>query len=101
MTAACGRTAVYVCTAAVERTVHRHLLEQLAFLDQADPLLAQLVRGILVEEAAHLAHAENKLNSNEFFARVLSSLASASTEALIFLSTRGDSLRLRSAMSAH
>lgn len=100
LTAACGRTGVYVCTAAVERTVHRHLVEQTAFLDRADPPLGQLVRDILIEEDAHLAQAEAHHNPNGLFARALGTLVSAATEVLIFLSTRGDSLRLRTAMAA-
>jgi ubiquinone biosynthesis monooxygenase Coq7 len=100
LTAACGRAGVYVCTAAVERTVHKHLVEQIAFLDRADPELAAAVRDILIEEDAHLAHAEARHNTRTFFARTLGALVSAATETLIFLNTRGDSLRLRSAMSA-
>lgn len=100
VTALCGRTGIYVCTAAVERTVHRHLLEQIAFLDDADPLLAEIVREILVEEDAHLAHAEARHNPNGLFARLLGALVSAATETLIFLSTRGDSLSLKGAMTA-
>src|SRR5262245_13732402 len=38
-TAAFGRTGVYVCTAAVERTVRRHLEEQATYLDTADTSL--------------------------------------------------------------
>ena len=100
LTAACGRDGVYVCTAAVERTVHQHLTEQIAFLDRADPPLAALVRDILIEEDAHLAHAEAHHDTRTLFARTLSALVSAATETLIFLSTRGDSLRLRTAMAA-
>jgi ubiquinone biosynthesis monooxygenase Coq7 len=100
ITAACGRTGVYVCTAAVERTVHKHLTEQIAFLDRADPPLAQIVRDILVEEDAHLAHAEAHHGMRTLFARALATLVSAATETLILVSTRGDSLRLRSAIAA-
>jgi ubiquinone biosynthesis monooxygenase Coq7 len=100
LTAACGRAGVYVCTAAVERTVHKHLTEQIAFLDRADPPLATIVRDILIEEDAHLAHAEAHHDTQSLFARTLSLLVSTATETLIFLSTRGDSLRLRSALAA-
>lgn len=100
LTAACGRAGVYVCTAAVERTVHRHLVEQIAFLDSADPSLAQIVRDILVEEDAHLAHAEAHHDARSLLARALGALVAVATETLIFLSTRGDSLRLRGAMAA-
>jgi ubiquinone biosynthesis monooxygenase Coq7 len=99
LTAACGRTGVYVCTAAVERTVHRHLIEQIAFLDRTDPPLAQVVRDILVEEDAHLAQAEARHNPDGLFARALGALVSGATETLIFLSTRGDSLSLKGAMA--
>lgn len=98
LTAACGRTGIYVCTAAVERTVHRHLVEQIAFLDRTDAPLAQIVRDILVEEDQHLAHAEAHHNARGFFAQALSAIVSGATELLIFVSTRGDSLRLKSAM---
>ncbi len=101
LTAACGRTGIYVCTAAVERTVHKHLVEQIAFLDRADPPLAAIVRDILVEEDQHLAHAEAHHNTRGLFAGALSALVSAATETLIFISTRGDSLRLKSALAAH
>jgi ubiquinone biosynthesis monooxygenase Coq7 len=79
--------------------VHKHLVEQIAFLDRADPELAAAVRDILIEEDAHLAHAEARHNPRTLFARSLSALVSAATETLIFISTRGDSLRLRSAMA--
>lgn len=100
LTGAFGRTGVYVCTAAVERTVHRHLVEQIEFLDRADPLLAQIVRDVLVEEDRHLAHAEARHNAKGLFARALDAVVSVATEVLIFVSTRGDSLRLKRAMSA-
>ena len=100
LTAVFGRTGIYVCTAAVERTVHRPLVEQIAFLDEADPPLSKIVRDILVEEDAHLAHAEARHNPNGLFARSLGALVSGATEALIFLSTRGDSLSLKGAMAA-
>ena len=94
LTALCGRTGVYVCTASVERTVHRHLLEQISFLDQADARLASVVRDILVEEDEHLRYAEEQHNPSTLFARGLGFVVSAATECLIFLSTRGDSMKL-------
>ncbi|HRE44598.1 MAG TPA: demethoxyubiquinone hydroxylase family protein, partial [Terricaulis sp.] len=100
MTALFGRTGVYVCTAAVERTVHRHLIEQAAFLDQHDAELAALVRDILVEEDAHLAAADAGHDASKAAPRLLAALVSGATEMLIWLSTRGDSLRLKRAMAA-
>jgi len=46
LTAAFGRADVFVGTAAVERTVRRHLEEQAAHLDAADPSLTTPVREI-------------------------------------------------------
>ena len=94
LTALFGRTGVYVCTASVERTVHRHLVEQISFLDEADVPLARIVRDILVEEGEHLRYAEENHNSTTLVARGLGAVVSAATECLIFLSTRGDSLKL-------
>ena len=42
------------------------------FLDRADPPLAAIVRDILVEEDAHLAHAEAHHNTRGLFAGALS-----------------------------
>lgn len=89
ITAAFGRTGVYVCTAAVERTVHRHLVEQAAYLAVEDPALAALIREILVEEDQHLAHAEERHDTQALSARVLGSVVAASTEVLIWMSTQG------------
>jgi ubiquinone biosynthesis monooxygenase Coq7 len=56
-TAMLGRTGVMACTAAVERTVHGHLQEQIAFLRRHDLDLAALVEHIQAEELSHLAYA--------------------------------------------
>lgn len=95
-TALFGRLGVMVCTSAVERTVHRHLTEQIDFLDSADKELSALVRDVLQEEEQHLAEADRQHDPSGPLARILSYIVAASTEVLIFVSTRGDSLRLRS-----
>lgn len=89
-----GRNGVYACTAAVERTVHRHLDEQIVFLSEHDVQLADAVRSIQKEEEAHLAHAEHHLNTPGTSTRLLLAFVALATECLIFLSTRGDSLYL-------
>jgi len=94
MTATMGASAVMACTAAVERTVHGHLVEQALLLDRIDPELAALVRSIQVEEDEHLAYAEARHDRATLFAKVVSSVVTFATAALIALSTRGDSLRL-------
>jgi ubiquinone biosynthesis monooxygenase Coq7 len=100
LTAFASREAILVCTAAVECTVHKHLIEQADFLDRADPELAALVRDILTEEDAHLAFAEERHDPHKLDALALGAIVSAATEVLIFLSTRGDSLKLKRAMVA-
>jgi len=99
MTALFGRSGIYICTAAVERTVHHHLQEQLRFLEVSDPPLAQIVASIETQEVEHLAYAESRHDPSRTFARILSAIVASATEALIFLSTRGDSIRLRQALT--
>ena len=98
ITAMFGKSGVMICTAAVERTVHRHLVEQIDFLERADPELAVLVRDILREEDDHLEMAERHHNPDRTSARVLSSIVTCLTEIFIFLSTRGDSRKLHAMM---
>ena len=98
ITAMFGRDGVMVCTAAVERTVHRHLVEQIEYLDKTDQELADLVRDILREENEHLEMAERHHDPNRITARWLASVVAGATEMLIFLSTRGDSRKLQAVM---
>lgn len=100
LTALFGRLGVMVCTAAVERTVHRHLGEQIAFLQAHDPELAELVRSIRAEEEHHLAFAQAHHDARRPAARLLSWAVALATEALILISTRGDSLRLHADLAA-
>lgn len=93
-TALLGPSAVMACTAAVERTVHGHLVEQARVLDRIDPEFAALVRSIQIEEDTHLAYAEARHDRATRFARLISFVVSVATEAMIALSTRGDSLWL-------
>jgi 3-demethoxyubiquinol 3-hydroxylase len=94
LTALFGRFGVMVCTAAVERTVRKHLVEQIEFLKLADVELASIVQDILKEEDEHLTEAERFHDTNSFAARALSLFVAYATEVLIFISTRGDSRKL-------
>ena len=87
------------CTAAVERTVHAHLVSQAAFLDRIDPQLALLVRDIQAEEDDHLDFAERHHDASTFMARAISWVVGAATETLIAISTRGDSFHLERALA--
>jgi ubiquinone biosynthesis monooxygenase Coq7 len=93
-TALLGRFGVMACTAAVERVVHMHLAEQITFLMKSDTELETVVRDIIREEDQHLFYAETHHNAASLPAIALSRLVAALTETLIFISTRGDSLRL-------
>ncbi|MFN7111399.1 MAG: demethoxyubiquinone hydroxylase family protein [Brevundimonas sp.] len=94
-----GREAILACTAAVERTVHRHLNDQIAWTEMRDPELHDTLKAIQVEEMAHLEYATQSRRSAGF--GWLELLISAATEGLIWLSTRGDSERLAEQLADH
>lgn len=94
ITALMGRQAIWICTAAVEAAVHRHLDDQLHFLNDRDPALTQIILSIREEEEAHLHHAEERITSTGAIARSLHSVISFATDAVIWLSTWGDSTRM-------
>jgi ubiquinone biosynthesis monooxygenase Coq7 len=95
VTALLGRDGVWVCTAAVEATVHRHLEEQLHFLAGRDPDLHALISAVREQELMHLKHAEQRIAKNFVCGWVLSAVIAGTTEVLIWLSTWGASTRLR------
>jgi ubiquinone biosynthesis monooxygenase Coq7 len=93
-TALMGRRAIWICTAAVEAAVHRHLDDQLAFLAGRDRELHDIILSIREEELAHLHHAETQITSPSAGSRLLRRFISSVTDALIWLSTWGDSTRM-------
>ena len=92
LTGAVGREAVLACTEAVEGTVHGHLDDQLRYLGARDPELAALIRDIQAEEVGHMEWARD--NRKGAGSGVIQAVVAATTEGLIWLSTRGDSLKL-------
>jgi ubiquinone biosynthesis monooxygenase Coq7 len=94
MTSLLSRQGIWICTAAVESTVHRHLEEQLRFLRDKDAQLHSLILSIQQEELAHLHHAEQRIATNVLWARLLHAFVAASTEAVIWLSTWGESSKM-------
>ena len=100
ITARMGRAGVMACTAAVERTVHQHLIEQQTFLQRYDAELLGIVQTVQRDEDLHLEHAETNLKQGGWLAKAVYPVVSVTTEFMIFLSTRGDSLRLRAQMKA-
>lgn len=89
-----GRSAILTCTAAVERTVHRHLVDQKRWLADRDPELAGVIARIEVEELEHLGFAEAGGSVRE---TPLDGLIGGVTEGLIWLSTRGGSAAIAAA----
>ena len=87
-----GREAILACTRAVEETVHRHLDDQIRWATGRDDGLRQTIEDIRVEELAHIRYANDQRVGADF--GWLERVISVSTEALIWMSTRGDSSRL-------
>ncbi|WP_320200733.1 demethoxyubiquinone hydroxylase family protein (plasmid) [Agrobacterium sp. rho-13.3] len=94
LTALCGRNMVWICTEAVESTVHRHLEDQLTFLIHRDPELHTLIKSIQDQELAHLREAENQREKGQAHSLFLP-LISGLTNLMIWLSTWGDSSWMR------
>lgn len=100
VTALMGRRTIWICTAAVEETVHRHLDEQMHFLASRDLGLHDVIHGSRAEELEHLHHAEDQLGEGEdgMGARTLRATIGAVTGTLVWLSTWGDSSRMARAL---
>lgn len=95
-----GREGILACTEVVERTVHRHLQDQLHWLEGRDGELAAAIRTIQVEELQHLAFAESRRAPAGLAVRLLDAVVGLSTETVIWLTTRGESVRLVRALAA-
>jgi ubiquinone biosynthesis monooxygenase Coq7 len=94
-TALFGARAVYLCTEVVERGVHQHLSVQLAFVRDHDPDLAALIESVAADEAEHYAHAVRMRGDRLApLGGLFDATITASTEILMWLSTRGDIARL-------
>ena len=97
-TALLGRQAILICTSAVEHAVHRHMADQLDFLAHCDPELCAIVEDIQRDELEHLRVADSQMHSASLVRTILYPLVFAATDILIFLSTSGDSRRIRRAI---
>lgn len=94
LTGLMGREAIWVCTEAVEQTVHRHLEEQLTFLHGRDDSLRDLILGIQGDELEHLEYAQARISRRGAGSALLTKIISLATELVIWLSTWGDSTRM-------
>ncbi len=99
-TALLGRNGIWVCTAAVESAVHRHLEDQIHFVRGRDPEVCGLILSIKDEELSHLSHAEGQISSDAAWSRALRNAISTITDAVIWLSTWGDSSRMAAELAA-
>ena len=93
-TAVIGRQAIWICTAAVEAAVHRHLDDQMFFLKERDRELHDIVLSIREEELSHLNHAQSQIRSSGTMPELLEKFIASVTDSLIWLSTWGDSTRM-------
>lgn len=85
-----GRNMTWVCTEAVETTVHKHLIEQLHFLKDRDPALFAAIDAIKDEEMEHRDHAIEMQDGRGSLDRMAYAVISALTALMIWLSTWGD-----------
>ena len=94
ITALMGRQSIWICTAAVEAAVHRHLDDQLHFLQGRDGVLCDIIQSIRGEELAHLQRAQEHIVTTSRASRALHRVITWATDAVIWLSTWGDSTRM-------
>jgi len=99
LTALSGRNMIWTCTEAVESTVHRHLEDQLAFLQKRGPELHALIASIQEQELAHLRKAENNQTRRGLSHALFLPVVGALTDVMIWLSTWGDSSWMRAEMA--
>lgn len=95
-----GRQGIWICTAAVESTVHKHLDDQLHFLGGRDEDLRSLISSIQGEEAAHLHYAVARIATKAPWARALQAIICGCTEVVIWLSTWGTSTKMSKDLAA-
>lgn len=83
-----GARAIAATTVAVESVVLRHLEEQLAQLESADPSAAAAIAAIVSDEREHHDRSAIHARAGKFWSKVLGRVVSASTEAVIWLGMR-------------
>lgn len=89
-TALFGRNMIWICTEAVETTVHKHLVEQLHFLRDRDMALFEAIDAIKEEELQHRDHAIEMQHGRGRLDHAAYVVISALTALMIWLSTWGD-----------
>jgi ubiquinone biosynthesis monooxygenase Coq7 len=98
-TAVFGEKAIWICTEAVEETVHRHLGHQLQFLKHRDAELHSIIESIQEQELAHLQEARDHRVTG--LTRTIGfPVIAALTSLMIWLSTWGDTSWMTAEMTA-
>lgn len=94
-TGAFGPAGILICTEAVERTVHKHLEDQVRWLAGRDAVLATAIAEIQAQELEHLEYAVTHLRTHRTpMMAAMYHFVVWATEILIWLSTYGASARL-------
>ncbi|NPD15440.1 demethoxyubiquinone hydroxylase family protein [Xinfangfangia sp. D13-10-4-6] len=95
-----GPNLIWACTEAVEDTVHHHLTDQLDFLKDRDRALHDLIDSIRAEEEGHLDLARAEKTRDTWASRGFQALVRHSVNLVIWLSTWGESSRMRRDLGA-
>ena len=99
-TALMTRQGIWICTAAIEAAVHRHLDDQLHFVRVRDMELHALIESIRSEELQHLRAAQENIVAHTRWTRFLTAIISWATDIVIWLSTSGDSRKMARELAA-
>ena len=83
-----GRQAIAATTVAIERVVLRHMHEQIEALAPIDPIAAETLRHVVIEEQEHHDLSAQRLPTDNIWTKVLEPIVSVSTEAVIWLGMR-------------
>ncbi|HKV00219.1 MAG TPA: demethoxyubiquinone hydroxylase family protein [Vineibacter sp.] len=100
VTALLSQQGIWICTAAIEAAVHRHLDDQLHFVRERDPQLHTLIESIKGEELQHLRTARARITANTRWTRSLTVAIATATDMVIWLSTWGDSRKMAQDLAA-
>lgn len=100
VTALLGQRMIWICTEAVESAVHRHLEDQLRYLEPRDADLKALIASIQSEELSHLHEAQARRGAVGPVQVGAVSFIGVVTDLLIWLSTWGDSTRMAREMKS-
>lgn len=73
----------------------KHLVDQLAFLQTADPELFRLISSIRDEEVSHLENAIERRGAENVLSKFALCIIGLVTDVLIWMSTSGDLRRLK------